>query len=661
MIAREGSGVPLLGLDGWTLAHGRLRVLPVAPGRMEFAWAVRQVIRERLPEAVAVALPATISEAVERAVARLPALSVVIYREKGRDVYFPVEITDPMIEAVRTARELHLPWALVEPDLGAPAGRHRSHPDSYAARRLGLDRYVRACIERRIALGFDERRLAAGIAFHLSRMLDRTGGEVVAVVDLRLAVAVLDALEGPQALPLSRSRRERVSVFHLHPECLAEVLVEMPFLQAVYERRRAELPPEPASAAHRTIREIGPFRVIGGAGEGEARSASAAADRVARRLGPVSELADRQRLLIRLFAEAETRYRQSTGERLQPWQRRTFGRFSRNLALASGQLLADLFDLAVAARGVADDNLGWEVWELGASFPEQPESAELATVRISGDAVWDGVKRVRLVRRTHKPKSFSKPRGLRGRKAETRPGEWLESFDGQGLCSYPPEDLVVEGYGQLLKRKGKSILSEERARTEPFTTSLLDGIDIRETIRNWHLSPGKPLFYVRELGKVVGEAGSVVLVFDEDRENRYPFCMTWIGEHDQESDMAFYATDPRRAIVGPGITRAEYGGLVLSHPPRRMRDVWTDQDYAHAESKAEVLLLAGLDYSVGKLVVYAAPRPPRSFMKTVAERWGLRILYLPLGQLSPVTLRKVRVVHLLDGHDKRPIAKDYIW
>ena len=32
-----------------------------------------------------------------------------------------------------------------------------------------------------------------------------------------------------------------------------------------------------------------------------------------------------------------------------------------------------------------------------------------------------------------------------------------------------------------------------------------------------------------------------------------------------------------------------------------------------------------------------------------------------LGSLSPVTLKKLRVVHLLAGQDKRRIASDYIW
>jgi hypothetical protein len=92
-----------------------------------------------------------------------------------------------------------------------------------------------------------------------------------------------------------------------------------------------------------------------------------------------------------------------------------------------------------------------------------------------------------------------------------------------------------------------------------------------------------------------------------------------------------------------------------------MADVWADRDYELALTKAETLLLAGLDYSLEKLVVYVAAKPPRSLMKTMADRWGRRIVYVPIGQLSPVTLKKLRVVHILDGHDKRAIAKDYVW
>ena len=33
----------------------------------------------------------------------------------------------------------------------------------------------------------------------------------------------------------------------------------------------------------------------------------------------------------------------------------------------------------------------------------------------------------------------------------------------------------------------------------------------------------------------------------------------------------------------------------------------------------------------------------------------------PLAALSPVTVKKVRVLHVLAGHDKRKVAPDYVW
>jgi hypothetical protein len=192
---------------------------------------------------------------------------------------------------------------------------------------------------------------------------------------------------------------------------------------------------------------------------------------------------------------------------------------------------------------------------------------------------------------------------------------------------------------------------------EPFTSSLLDGIDIRETIRNWH--EGK--IFVRNIRRVHGDVGSVVVVFDEDRMDRYSYLTTWLGEHQNESDMAFYSTPPFDHMIGPGIGRGEYGGFLMSLPARRMYDVWADPDYDFAETKAERLLLAGLDYSIQKHVIYVAAKPPRSAFRTIAARFGRTIVYVPIGQLSPVTMKKIRVVHVLDGYDKRATAKDIIW
>jgi hypothetical protein len=113
-------------------------------------------------------------------------------------------------------------------------------------------------------------------------------------------------------------------------------------------------------------------------------------------------------------------------------------------------------------------------------------------------------------------------------------------------------------------------------------------------------------------------------------------------------------------LVGSGIGRGEYGGFLMSLPARCMYDVWQDPDYEFAKSKSERLLMAGLDYSIHRHVVYVAAKPPRTIFRTIAARLGRTIMYIPIGQLSPVSLKKIRVVHVLDGYDKREIARDYI-
>lgn len=664
--------------DPGNLRRGRLRYLPVVPGRLEFAEEVRKAILTERPQVVAVELPATLEAPLLRAVERLPELSVILYTAKEETIYVPLEITDPFIEAIRSAQEIAAEVFFVDPDVGDRPHLSDLYPDSYAARRLSYASYVERYRLNPQPSSFDLKRHAGGIAWKL-QSCDPLA-EVLVVISLNLLDPVLDAMQHPQAEPLARVRREGVQVLNLHPECLAEILVEFPFLQSVYEARRYGLVrcEEDTPPHGETPPEEGTLRLLAHTLEAPEKDLERIVYRCARHadwhtepkaLHPVGEdlaiptpperfgFMDRQRLVFRLFAEAERRYEKSTREKLGHWQRRLFSRYSRNLALIGKNLVAGLFDQTVAARSIVDDNFAWEFWNLGASHLYQKESSDLMTVNISGEELWLNMKRIRLRRRLPREKARVRPLGLKGRKKEKFRGEWAAGFDGQGICSYPPEDIVLENYGLFLKKKGKSLLSEERSHTEPFSTSLLDGIDIRETLRNWH----EGCLYVRQFQRISGEVGAVVVIFDEDPENRYSWQMTWLGEHTQESDMAFYSTNPYEQVVGPGITRAEYGGFLLSYPPRRMMDVWHDPDYLFAESKPETLLLAALDYTLERFVVYVAAKPPRSVFKTVASRLGKKIIYIPIGQLSPVSLKKIRAVHILDGHDKRPIAKDYLW
>jgi hypothetical protein len=68
-----------------------------------------------------------------------------------------------------------------------------------------------------------------------------------------------------------------------------------------------------------------------------------------------------------------------------------------------------------------------------------------------------------------------------------------------------------------------------------------------------------------------------------------------------------------------------------------------------------------LDYSTERFVVYVAAKPPRSIFRSIAAHLNRKILYVPIGQLSPMKIKKLRVVHVLDSYDRRTEAKDYLW
>ena len=95
---------------------------------------------------------------------------------------------------------------------------------------------------------------------------------------------------------------------------------------------------------------------------------------------------------------------------------------------------------------------------------------------------------------------------------------------------------------------------------------------------------------------------------------------TWLGENQNDTDMAFYSTDPFKKMVGPGIRRGEYGGFLMTLPPPAHVRRLGDPDYAFAETEPERLLMAALDYSIHRLVVYVAARPPRSIFRNIAGR-----------------------------------------
>lgn len=602
-----------------TISRGSITYLPVIPGRLEFAIRVRRYLLEYRPSVVAVELPSSLEREYDAALERMPRMSVIVIPDNGdedeeRATYIPVEPGDPFVEALRTARELQAEIVFLEPATHEKPHLVGTYPEPYSLELIGMEQYVEAYRVHPQPRSPELEAHAAAMAWKLQ------GADPLAsvgvILSLNMLDPVLDAMEVPQDEPPAPRVRlfGKGELFNLHPDCLAEVTSEPPYYQQRYEEYRME--------------------------------------------GFQSLKLDRPRWQMALLREAQKEYEANTGDTIQSWQRISLAKFTRNLAMLDAHLVPGIYDLTLGARSIVDDNFAYEVWQTANRYSAQlAEDPPLETLNISGDEVWLRTKKLRIRRRLPRMKQMLKPSGLKKRKREKFKGEWASQTKGASICSYPPEDLVIENYGRFLKRYAKSMISEERSRVEPFTTSTLDGIDLRETIRNWH--QGK--LYVREMGKFSGDVGALVIIFDEDRNDRYRYLTTWLGEHQNESDMAFYSTHPFEHIVGPGIGRAEYGGLLMTLPPRRLYDVWSDDEYDLAETKAERLLIAALDYSLERHVIYIAAKPPRSMFRQLAGRFNRKIVYIPLGQLSPAKLKKIRVVHVLDDYSRREQAKAYIW
>ncbi len=596
-----------------------VRLVPILHNRMEFAVEVRRQFEEFRPDHVAVEYPNTLKEKILKGVKRLPLLSVVHYEDsQGIFTFLILEPSDGQIEAIRLALSMDLPLHFIDRDTEAYPADPSPMPDPYSLTKIGHFDYCRAYFEihRKDPHLRDDTLREKSMAYHI-QALNRKGGRVLFVGGLYHLPGLMDELNQPQAQVIKAARKEGVGLAHLHTESSREVLSEMPFLSATYERARTE----------------GGWEVL-----------------------------DRLKINSNLIDSALKNHWKNNKEFLSPGQIKVLYKFARNYALLTGGLVPSFYQLVVAARGAADDDFSYEVWEKGSEYPWQTDDPGLPVLKLTGEDLMLDQKKIRFHRRLKTlRRHLVKVPGTRKHR-ERRQGEWRESFRGFSICSYPPEDVVIEGYGRHLKKRAIEIKTEENSRIEPFTSSLMDGLDIRQTIRDWAVQ-GR--IYVKEEKPLKGEVGSVVVIFDPDiphpdREENFPWCVTWLGENDQESDMSFYSTPAGQVMDGPGISRCQYGGFMLAYPPMRVYDIWRDPFFEMARNKPERLLMAALDYSIEKNVVYVAATPPSDRCKSLASRMGKRIIYLPIGTFSPVTLKKIRTFHVLDGHPVRRYAHSFI-
>ena len=634
------------------VAHG-VEFYVVQPRAMEWAALVRRRILCDPPSGVATVLPETLRPLVPQALQLLPAMGLLTHaREHGGDdgpalAMIPVEATDPRWEALRSAVELGIPWRPVAPDTGEGESMEPAEPDTLLAAHVAEADLMRlAILKEGRQISEAAARLAA---FHLHDLVVPFEVPVLFVCTAEWVRPVMTALETKAYdPPLRRVRREDLQL-HLASDPLAQLISAEPMgFVKLFEVWRAQ---------------------------------STGAMQDWRLSGETGLPAGRWQMTLALLHEARRLYDAEFSTTLPSSLIAPLLKYARNLALTQHRLFPTRYDLVIAARSFYDHNFGWYFFQLLTGAAPPPEGVDAPRLDLDPEQLGISLRTVHfgLKLRQRIPRFLS---AYLERPKEPTPGAWKNAFDEASMCSYPPEDILIEGTALQMKDKGRDALGERALRSHPFSTTLLDGLDVRETVRHWY----EKRLYVREEYSGRNKVGSVVIIFDEDDggvggagtggfafgsgpeasdttnpiPEHYPYCAHWHGEHTQESDMAFYATDPDEHVVGPGICRCEYGGLLLTSPPGRMWPIWEDPHLRHFRHKSQVLLAAGLQLTQEPVVLYIAPRPPHPFLKRIALRMGLRVLHMPLGSLSPQRIARLRSFHILAHHQARSWAHRFI-
>ncbi|MDK2971148.1 MAG: hypothetical protein PWP23_903 [Candidatus Sumerlaeota bacterium] len=597
-------------------------MVPVLRGSVAFANEVRRGMLEWRPERLAVELPAALEEALRRMIDALPHLQVMAWKpnDEGTARFMAADPCDARIEAYRLGREFGLHVNAVDGVEAAAEETWAFHPDETAVEKTGAAAFARVWMQHVPAAPATARqKLMAGRIARLAA----TGQRTLVVADVGHVRALKELLADKNAADFEEETpgAVRLTVRTARPEWLPHLLGELPYLTFLYERFR------PGA-------DVGtPF--------------------------PVAEA------LTRILDESATQYQEEYDEEVNLTEWRALYQFGRNLSLVRGRLRPRLYEVVTTAKSCVDDDFGAIVLEKATAYPpntidEENESREDASKLRSTHLYFDlGCGMERGAPAYPQPElSTLEFHFRRSRPSQRQKRAWQEQFGmGLGMCSWPPEDERIEKFFAFLRRKALAQISAEHTLVEEFSSSMQDGLDVRETMRNWHR--GK--LYVRRERTPPGKVGPVVLVW-RDYPLEWPdiWKTTFYAEHQNESDISFYGTPLGQEMVGPQIARTEYHGILSVFPAAHIPDVWQVPVLYQWETHARLLLAAAILLCTEKYVAWVAPVPPDRDLVDFARANNVGIITLPLAGFSRKTLKRLRQVHVLGTKRAREWGADYI-
>lgn len=645
----------------------RTAILPVIHGSGDCAIAVRRWMLEHQFDCVAIPLPESFRQPLESAVSQLPSPSIIIQppsnrfhadddpeypfwkkdwgetpwspSDKGHNEtdgpdpsaiddddavdesdlppcsYVPVDPCQPVIMAIRAALGEHLPRAYIDLETSPFQPQSAVMPDSYALKHVTVQRFAAAMLPS-IPRPPDEqtRTRLQYMAFRLHQ-LEQRHHRILFVCNVLHWPWVCEAYLAPPETPPEPDAVEPAIAYDVAPRTLTFLFGELPFITGLYERARAALEDD-ENLSIDGVKEL------------------LLASRDAYRL----ELGNRARPITPMLLSQCSKY-------------------IRNLALIERRFTPDLYTIVTAAKQVLGDAFAMHVVEAACRYLDLPDSDQqtvslgIDECRFPDGEVRDLVSRLPGTSVSWKSVQLQK----RPDRADTK--RWQSTWVPTGQCSYPPEDVQIESLRARVFDRAQTIIGTDLVRTEKFTTSVKDGIDIRDTLRHWY----DKQIYVRVLPPAQAQLDACVMLFDSPADPRdYPWRTTWFSEHSEESTMAFFASDFRQQMVGPGIALAVYGGALFLFPPIIIPDIWDDRRLDFVDSLEERLIAAACIYARGRHVALFSTLPPGAGWRRLARRLKKHLVHVPLRGFSSAEVQQMRHVHVLNGTHVRSYAADFI-
>lgn len=605
-----------------------LSILPVIHGSGSYSVALRHWLLSRPFDVLAVPLPQSFEVPVREGVMRLPAVSVVARRSEGSDdssfgVMVPIDPCQGVIASLRFAWSEHkrVDWILPETerfDIDSMV-----LPDPLAVEHTTLERFCCALLPAIPAPGSELDRARVVYMADRLRSMRRLGLKVLALCHLNDWPWLREAVQADQPSieaifewkPEYRANVGEPANYAVDPRTHLFLHGELPFVTALYERARANLEDD-AKLAVEGLKEL--F--------------------VSARASYRADLGQRARQITPLLISQCLKY-----IRNQTLMDRRMTPSLYAIVRSAQQMMGDMFaiHLVDAAREYAfDELLPWPTLKMGIEQGEFPdgEVVPLQSLLPGPKMEWKNLELNRPPLKQDKKK-------------------WASRWNPYQQCSWPEEDTLIESFRNRIVERARAAIGADLARSEKFSTSLMDGLDLRETLRHWYDGS----LYVKILPPSIGHLDATVMLFENEPDPRqYAWRTTWYAEHDEESTLAFYAIPFSQEILGPGVAVSTYGGAMFLYPPRPIEDIWSDPRLDFTDTLEQRLVAAACLHAESKHIALLSPTTPGLALRQIAKRFRRKLVHVPLSHFADSVVQQLRLFHVLNGKHVRSYAAHFI-